>query len=138
MNQEIKLLSKLLSIILVLFLIIDLPMIALINKNMYKKQFERINNEKTVSNPYLAAFVAYLCLVIGLYYFVIKDNLVAHVPAIGMNGAIFGFIVYGIYNATNKATIAEFGLKESFVDTLWGTILCAIISVLTIYVNKMI
>ena len=55
-----------------------------------------------------------------------------------LNLIVFGFVVYGIYNATNKATIVEFGIKESFVDTMWGTILCGLISVLTIYINKMI
>ena len=134
MNQEIKSLI----IILILFIIIDVPMIMIFNKNMYQKQFLRINNDKTISNPYIAAAIAYICLVIGLYYFIIKDNLNKHLAQVAMNGALFGFVVYGIYNATNKATIVEFGIKESFVDTMWGTILCGLISVLTIYINKMI
>ena len=58
------------------------------------------------------------------------------ITTIAKSGALFGFIVYGIYNGTNKATIAEFGMKEAIIDTLWGSILCALISVLTVYFIK--
>ena len=134
MNQEIKSLI----IILILFLIIDIPMITKINYDMYNKQFLRINNEKTVkkNDMYIGAIVAYLCLVLGIYYFVIKDNVNKSFTEIGKIGALFGFVVYGIYNGTNKATIAEFGLTEAIKDTIWGTILCALISMLTVYFIK--
>ena len=134
MNQEIKSLI----IILILFLIIDIPMITKINYDMYNKQFLRINNEKIVKNNdmYIGGIVAYLCLVLGIYYFVVKDNVNKSFTEIGKIGALFGFIVYGIYNGTNKATIAEFGLTEAIKDTVWGTILCSLISMLTVYFIK--
>ena len=132
MNQEIKSLI----IILILFLIIDIPMITKFNYEMYNKQFLRINNDKTVKDIYIGAIVAYACLVFGIYYFVIKNNMDNKITTIAKNGALFGFIVYAIYNGTNKATIAEFGTNESIIDTLWGSILCALISVLTVYFIK--
>lgn len=137
MNQDIKALI----IILVLFLVIDIPMITKINHNMYKMQFDRINNcpsyNKSVDNFYYGAIVAYLCLVIGIYYFVVKTNIDKPLIDIAKKGALFGLVVYGIYNGTNKATIAEFGTSEAIKDTIWGTILCATISVLTVYIiNK--
>ena len=132
MNQEIKSLL----IILVLFLIIDIPMITKFNYEMYKKQFLRINNDKTVKDIYIGGIVAYACLVFGIYYFVIKNNMNNSLTTIAKSGALFGFIVYGIYNGTNKATIAEFGMEEAIIDTLWGTTLCALISVITIYFIK--
>lgn len=132
---------KELLLILILFLVIDIPMIAVFNNKMYKDQFNRINNNKVVDNIYYGAIVAYLCLVSGLYYFVIKDNVglvgsTITYKDIAIKGAIFGFVVYGIYNGTNKATIAEFGTMEAIKDTVWGTILCALISVLSLYIIK--
>ena len=132
MNQEIKSLI----IILVLFLIIDVPMITKFNYDMYNKQFLRINNGKNIKDVYLGASIAYLCLVFGLYYFVIKPNLNNSFLEIGKKGALFGFIIYGVYNGTNKATIAEFGMEEAIKDTLWGTILCMLISIITVYFIK--
>ena len=133
MNKEIKSLI----IILILFLLIDIPMITKINYEMYNKQFLRINNGKNVKDIYIGAIIAYTCLVLGIYYFVIKDNLNKSFTDIGKMGALFGFVVYGIYNGTNKATIAEFGTREAIIDTLWGTILCAFISVMTVYFQTM-
>ena len=132
MSQEIKLLI----IILILFLIIDIPMITKINYEMYNKQFLRINNNKTVKDIYIGGIVAYACLVFGIYYFVIKNNINNNITDIAKNGALFGFIVYGTYNGTNKATIADYGMREAIVDTLWGSILCGLISVLSVYFIK--
>lgn len=116
-----------LLIILVIFLVIDIPMITYINSNMYQIQFNRINNGPMNVNyrTYVSAGICYLLLVFGIYYFAVKQNSV-------LNGAILGLIIYGIYNTTNLATINNFGIKESLVDTLWGTILCTIITYITI------
>lgn len=133
MNQEIKTFI----IILVLFLIIDVPMITKINYGMYEKQFLRINNDKKVNNVYFSASIAYICLVIGLYTFVIRGNVDLPLVDVAIKGGLFGFVIYGIYNATNKATIAEFGTEEAIKDTVWGIILCALISVGTIYIIRL-
>lgn len=130
MNQEIKLLI----IISFLLLIIDIPMITKINYEMYNKQLLRINRNKIVNDMLTPAIFTYICLIFGIYYFVIKDNLNKSLNDIGIHGAIFGFIVYGIYNGTNKATIAEYGINESIKDTIWGSILCGLVSILTVYI----
>lgn len=132
MNPDIKALI----IILILFLVIDLPMITKINYSMYKNQFDRININKSVDNFYYGAIVAYICLVIGIYYFVVKDNLNKPFINIAKRGALFGLVIYGIYNGTNKATIVEFGTSEAIKDTIWGIVLCATISVLATYLLK--
>ena len=132
MNQEIKLLI----IISFLLLIIDIPMITKINYEMYNKQLLRINGNKIVNDMLSPAIFTYICLIYGIYYFVIKDNLNKSLNDIGIRGAIFGFIVYGVYNGTNKATIAEYGIDESIKDTIWGSILCSLVSILTVYITK--
>ncbi len=118
---------KILLIILLIFLIIDIPMITYFNKKMYQIQFNRINNGLMNVNlrTYISAGICYLLLVFGIYHFAVKQNSI-------LNGAILGLIIYGIYNTTNLATINNYGVKESIVDTIWGTILCSIITYLTI------
>lgn len=37
-------------------------------------------------------------------------------------GFIYGFIIYGVYNFTNYATIYKYNLKVVFTDTLWGSL----------------
>lgn len=37
-------------------------------------------------------------------------------------GFIYGFILYGVYNFTNYATLYKYNLKVVAADTLWGTL----------------
>ena len=118
-------------IVLVVYLVLDLPMILLINKDMYKKLFESINNGAIVdsTNIIIGGIVAYLLLAYGLYIFAIKNKSI-------FNGALFGLVVYGVYNFTNLAVIAKYGLIPSVIDTVWGTILCSMITyIVLVYLN---
>lgn len=37
-------------------------------------------------------------------------------------GFVYGFILYGVYNFTNYATLYKYNLKVVFTDTLWGSL----------------
>lgn len=37
-------------------------------------------------------------------------------------GFLNGFIIYGVYNFTNYATLYKYNLKVVFADSLWGTL----------------
>jgi uncharacterized membrane protein len=118
-------------IVLVVFLVLDLPMITFINKDMYKNLFDNINNGEVVqsTNIIIGAIVAYLLLAYGLYIFAIKNKSI-------FNGALFGLVVYGVYNFTNLAVIARYGLVQSVIDTVWGSILCSMITyIVLVYLN---
>ena len=122
-----------LLIILGLFLIIDIPVILYFNNSMYKKQFERINkiNINSKNRVYLSAIITYMLLAFGIYFFIVSpelNNSKLNNYNILLKGSLFGLITYGIYNGTNLATISERGVKEVVIDTIWGTILCGILS----------
>ena len=116
-------------IVLVVFLVLDLPMITYINNDMYKKLFDNINNGSTAdsTNIIIGAIDAYLLLAYGLYIFAIKNKSI-------FNGALFGRVVYGVYNFTNLAVIAKYGLIPAVIDTVWGTILCGMITSVVLYI----
>ena len=132
---------KYLLVILGLFLIIDIPMISIINGKMYYEQFKRINREeiKIGHHTYLSAIFAYLLLTIGIYNFIVKPEIKKDkidYLSIFINGMILGLVIYGIYNGTNMATINEWGMKEFIIDTTWGTLLSGILSILSIFIIK--
>ena len=115
-------------IILGLFLIIDLPVILYLNNEMYMKQFDRINKGSKVIGDriLLSAIFAYLLLALGIYYFIVMPEMNNYKPDyinILIKGMVLGLVIYGIYNGTNLATITEWGIYESIVDTIWGTML---------------
>ncbi len=130
-------------VILVLFLVIDLPVILYFNKAMYQEQFKRINNAdiKSVVHTWISGAIAYLLLAFGIYFFIIKQELTndnQDYKNIFIKGLSLGLIIYGIYNGTNKATINEWGTKESIIDTVWGTILSGLLAVSSVYISKKI
>ena len=51
-----------------------------------------------------------------------------------INGFVLGIIIYGIYDCTNLATIKEFGIKEAFIDVVWGGLLCGLTSLSSKYI----
>ena len=131
---------KYIILILVLFVVIDLPMIANINKDMYQKQFNRINNGpmETNTTTLFSAVICYFLLAFGTYYFIVKPGLDKNSNnfEILTNGMLLGLIIYGVYNSTNKTTINKFGINESIIDTLWGTTLSGIVAVLSVLIIK--
>lgn len=135
--MDININYKKILVIFLLFIIIDVPVITKLNVDMYSKQFNRINQEEMKMNltKWLFAIICYLLLAFGLYHFVIKNNN-DDTMTIAKNGFIFGLVVYGIYNATNKVTINKWGVIESFVDTAWGSVLSATIAVLASFIIK--
>jgi uncharacterized membrane protein len=52
----------------------------------------------------------------GIYYFSIKDKNI-------LNAIILGFLIYGVYNATNYATINKYRFELAIHDTVAGTLL---------------
>jgi uncharacterized membrane protein len=105
--------------ILILLLLIDIPVIALINNQMYSNMFKNINNDLMIfnNNKLLAAIIAYLLLAYAIYYFIIKNNLTKN------DAFLLGIIIYGIYNATNYFTINKYSIEVAIKDTIWGGLL---------------
>lgn len=122
---------KVFLLVLVVFLVIDLPVILIANKKMYADQFAKINNNDAPSGytTYINAILSYLFLALGIYYFGVSSNSY-------MGGLVFGLCVYGVYNATNLATIKNFDLKLAGIDTAWGTFLCLIVTIIASFIAK--
>lgn len=82
------------------------------------------------------ALLSYILIIFGIYYFVqrhiSKEN---YVYESLLNGFLFGFILYGVFDFTNLSIFKEFDLKTSIIDMIWGGTLTASALVIT---NKLI
>jgi uncharacterized membrane protein len=106
--------------VLIILLILDIPMITIVNKKMYFSMFDKINNNQNMiinNNKIISGIIAYLLLAYGLYYFIIKKNLTKN------DAFILGIIIYGVYNTTNYFTLNNYSGKVAIIDTFWGGIL---------------
>jgi uncharacterized membrane protein len=80
------------------------------------------------------AFVSYILLVYGLYFFVYKHITKQNwINESIINGFIFGLIVYGVFDMTNLAIFKNYSLFTGLIDMLWGSLLMSITSFLTYY-----
>lgn len=111
--------------------LIDYIWLAQIAKRFYLTALApliRVENGSLVVNLGGAA-VVYLVGIVGLILFVDP----AHKTPLQalMSGALFGFVTYAFYDFTNYATLHGFPLKLAIVDTLWGTLLFALVGAIT-------
>ena len=68
-----------------------------------------------------AAFVYVLALT-GLALFVVPK---AHDPLSALGwGALYGAILYAVYDFTNLATLTGWSLRLSILDSAWGAVVC--------------
>ena len=68
----------------------------------------------------VAAAVAYVFVVATFVLLVAATPGTTVARAFG-KGAMVGFLVYGVFNATNKAMFQAYDARTAVVDTLWGT-----------------
>lgn len=86
---------------------------------IFKQQVEKVQHSKFTMN-YFGAFFAYTLLIIGLYWFIIKENRGL------LDAFILGFVIYGVFEGTTKALIKDWDYTTMVIDTLWGGTLMVI------------
>jgi uncharacterized membrane protein len=122
---------KVYMIALVVFFIIDIIWLAIVAKNVYRKELGYIMSDKP---NWIAAIIFYLIFITGMVFFVIN-------PAIAKDswsyalfvGMFFGFITYATYDLTNLATLKDWPIKITIIDLFWGTSLGGLVSTITFF-----
>lgn len=94
-----------------------------IMKNFYFEHLTHLakatsNGSITVNIPF--AVCVWLILTLGIAFFVITP--LPSLPTFydALRGALFGLLVYSIYNLTNAATLKDWSLMMVFVDSAWA------------------
>lgn len=116
---------KLYFVALIVFFVIDFIWLGLVARDLYRSQIGFIMKEDF---NILAASLFYLVFIIGLVFFVI--NPAESWQQALFTGMFFGLITYATYDMTNLATLKDWPVLLTFIDILWGTILCGITSVI--------
>ena len=52
------------------------------------------------------------------------------------SGALFGLVVYGVYDLTNYSTLAQWPAIVTVADIVWGTVACALVATVTFYASN--
>ena len=121
--------------IFLLFVLIDIPVLYVLYQKFYRSMFASINGKDSPPplRIALAGLFVYILMTAALYHFVLKDPLSTGKPSlseVAWTGFFLGIVCYGIYDFTNLASITLYGAQEAVMDTLWGGILFAMVSVI--------
>lgn len=121
---------RLLLAITITLLVLDLLWLGVVAKSFYSKELG--SQLKSPPNR-TGAILVYLLLVVGIYLFVFGNGLATSRISIVFLGAVFGLIVYGVYEFTNLALVNGWPLKVVIVDIIWGIFLSGFASIVGSY-----
>jgi uncharacterized membrane protein len=110
------------------FVVLDGLWLGLVMKNFYRAQLMPIARMANggMAPLWLPALAVYLLLGAGVAVFVVPRA--ATVAGAAGLGAVFGLVVYGVYDLTNYATLAQWPAIVTVADIAWGTCACAMVA----------
>ena len=118
-------------VLLIFTLIIDLTVINIFFRKNWEKTIKNIQKDKMKINVKYA-LITYFLIPLGLLLFVYpKIDNKSWVKSSLLYGFLFGIVTYGIFDFTNLGLFNDYPLNIALIDTVWGGILCAIVSLLT-------
>ncbi|MGX7245182.1 DUF2177 family protein [Enterococcus quebecensis] len=126
-------LLKLYSVSAVTFLTFDFIWLLLIAKKLYQEQLGGLMGQTKL----VPAIVFYVIYLMGIVFFVVnpaleKGSLLYALVA----GGFLGFLCYGTYDLTNLATLKDWPYLVTIIDLIWGTVVTASVSGITVYVAQ--
>ena len=114
---------KNIAAITVILLALDFMYITA-TRNMFEIQIADVQRVALQIRP-LGAVLCYLLLVIGLYYFIVRE----HRPV--FDAFLLGLVIYGVYEGTTYALLKKWKWNIVLMDTVWGGILFALTTFIT-------
>jgi len=112
---------KLAAVGAVTFMVLDGIWLGLLMKNFYREQLAPILRltDGGMAPNWPAAFVVYVLLGTGIALFVMPR--VTTLSSAAAYGALFGLVVYGVYDFTNYSTLRQWPFVLTLADVAWGT-----------------
>lgn len=99
----------------IIFVILDGMYLKFI-KGFFNNQVKAVQGTPIEINI-IGAAIAYVFLIFGLNYFIIRNRRSVK------DAALFGLVIYAVYEFTNLALFKNWFITTTIIDTLWGAIL---------------
>ena len=115
------------------FTLMDLVWLGVVAAPLYSEQVGGLlNPAAAMSTKHIAAaLLTWLLIILGLMSFVLpRARQKASIVTAFALGALFGFILYGVYDLTNLAVLKEWTWTVTIVDIAWGTFACGTASLI--------
>lgn len=117
------------------FIVLDGIWLGVVMKDFYVKQLAPIGRitDGSFTPIWAAAVPVYVLLGLGVALLAVPRA--TSLSTAAAFGALFGLVVYGVYDLTNYSTLAQWPALVTLADIVWGTIACAVVAMATYYVN---
>lgn len=120
--------TKRLALALVSFLVLDAAWLGGVANAFYREQLGALaltSPDGALAPIWAAAAPVYLLMALGMAVFVVPRAEGHGLRVAAGYGALFGVILFGVYDFTNYSTLRGYPLAFAVVDTLWGSLACA-------------
>ena len=110
----------------VAFMVLDGLWLGVLMKQFYRDQLApiaRLGGAGGIAPNWPAAFVVYALLGAGISLFVVPRA--ATLTSAAASGALFGLVVYCVYDFTNYSTLRQWPLALALADVAWGAVASA-------------
>lgn len=115
-------------IVFLFYILFDIVWFSLFSyQKIYQPQFFLMNKKQFAVRKY-SALVTYFILSLGLSL-LLQYTFVSTLFDFFVAGFLYGFVVYGVYNGSNFATIETYKFKTVVMDTFWGSVVSGIICI---------
>lgn len=125
---------KVFILTIVFCFIVDMLWLGFIAKQLYQNELggilRKIND--TMAPNWPSAVLVYIAIVGGILFFVLPKYPQSYYYT-WLAGAVFGLVVYAVYDCTNYAVLQYWTIKITIIDILWGTFLCSLSSIFALF-----
>src|SRR3954471_2922782 len=120
----------------VAFMVLDGVWLGVVMKDFYRTQLAPIVRlaDGRIAPNWPAACAVYILLGTGIALFVVPRA--PTVPLAAAYGALFGLVVYGVYDFTNYSTLRQWPLMLTLADVSWGAVASAACAVVVRVMNR--
>lgn len=128
---------KLFVLTVLFFALMDYLWLGQIAKPMYIKSIGvllKTDGQQLTANLWPAVLV-YLLFGVGVIYLVLPLTQ-SMLPLAFLYGALFGAVIYGVYDMTNLAVLKNWTLGISLIDWVWGIFNCSMTAAFSTWVKQ--
>lgn len=123
---------KLFAIVLPVFLLLDMIWLGVLMHGFYDRELAELARRQAgaMAPRWGAALLVYVLIPAGIVLFV-RPHLGESATSLRALawGALYGLVVYGVYDLTNLAVLERWSLRMTLADIAWGCALCGLSAV---------
>jgi uncharacterized membrane protein len=124
-------------IAVIVLILVDLPYLTY-NKDLYLAKTKSISGGSGFTTRYYSALIVYIALSLGIVFLAVPNiRTNAGIQNLILDsirwGGIFGIASYATFDFTMHFMFQGWDLSVSIMDTIWGGILCSIVSGIVAY-----